>query len=100
MRAEVGIRLSFAARQHAEICRRQIRWLGLNGLQHNLAQLPEFAEMCQLYDPQFKHVARLTYINSVAAMFQKMISGIKDLSNDCRRDLGAIENLLSISHDI
>ena len=72
----------------------------MNGYQHNITQVPEYAEMFKLYDPNFKPIARLSYIDGLAEMFCAMIEGIKNLTDECCRDMVDLDNWLSIIHDI
>ena len=99
-KVEIGLKETFASQQRDKICQCQINWLVLNGYAHNITQPPEFAAMFHVYDPTFKPIARLTYVEGITAMFTKMIKGIKNLSDECRRDMGDLGNWLSIIHDI
>ena len=94
------IKNSVASQQRAELRKRQVRYLALNGYAHHMTQVPEFAEMFHVYDPNFRPIARETYINGLCALFRKMIDGITQLSEECRRDMGDMGNWLSIIQDI
>ena len=56
--------------------------------------------MFHVYDPTFKPLARITYVEGITAMFNTMIKGVQNLSAECRRDMGDLGNWLSIVHDI
>ena len=91
---------AFKKARRENIQQLQIDFLALNGYPHHLTQAPEFAKMFQLYDPEFRPIARETYVAGISAKFDKMIEGIKRLIVKVRGEMVGVDKWLSILHDM
>ena len=99
-RVQESVRTSITKTRKELIREKQIRWLALNGLKHNITQSPEFAEMFYVYDLNLKPVERNTYQAGLFKMFLSMTNGITKLSNECRVEMHGLGNWLAVVQDI
>ena len=77
----------------------QAKLLLLNNLPHSMLHTPEFKELMHLYDPQWKPIARETFVKLSKKMYNRMVREVKNLLQECKKDMHG-EKFVSIVHDM
>ena len=85
--------------QHKQLRDLQAKWLAYNNIPHLFTQVPEFAQMFQVYDKTFKPIARQTFIDQLDKIFSNMVDGIIKLVTPNQKDFQGMK-WLSICHDM